>query len=74
MSRDHTDIVLPANGLPADVSIADCDDHADRSGHVQEAAGLPAAHWTSWKCRHCGHVNRGTDSSLFCESCGTPRG
>ncbi len=27
-----------------------------------------------WTCRHCGHVNRGTDSSLFCESCGTPRG
>jgi len=26
-----------------------------------------------WTCRHCGHVNRGTDSSLLCEKCGTPR-
>lgn len=26
-----------------------------------------------WKCRWCGHQNRGTDSSLFCEQCGTNR-
>lgn len=27
----------------------------------------------AWKCRFCGHANRGTDSSLFCEKCETPR-
>jgi hypothetical protein len=26
-----------------------------------------------WTCRWCGHRNRGTDSSLHCEQCGTPR-
>jgi rubrerythrin len=26
-----------------------------------------------WVCKWCGHVNRGTDSSLFCEKCETPR-
>lgn len=23
-----------------------------------------------WTCRYCGHTNRGTDSTHFCESCG----
>ena len=27
----------------------------------------------SWKCRFCDHRNRGTDSSLLCEKCETPR-
>jgi hypothetical protein len=27
-----------------------------------------------WICKHCGHSNRGTDSSLLCENCSTPRG
>lgn len=26
-----------------------------------------------WTCRWCGHVNRGTDSTLFCEKCGATR-
>jgi hypothetical protein len=26
-----------------------------------------------WICRLCGHTNRGTDSSHFCEKCGCHR-
>ena len=26
-----------------------------------------------WTCRWCGHTNRGTDSSRFCEQCGASR-
>lgn len=39
---------------------------------VSEGLVALATGW-EWVCRHCGHVNRGTDSSLFCEACGTPR-
>jgi hypothetical protein len=39
-----------------------------RRAHPQARSG------PSWTCRHCRHVNRGTDSSAFYESCGTPRG
>jgi rubrerythrin len=34
--------------------------------------GAMSTGW-EWTCKWCGHVNRGTDSSLLCEKCGTPR-
>ncbi len=40
---------------------------------MAENLDLLAALWTWW-CKHCSHINRGTDSSLLCEACGTPRG
>jgi rubrerythrin len=42
-------------------------DRKMRIVYTNEATG-----W-EWTCRHCGHVNRGTDSSAFCEKCETPR-
>jgi rubrerythrin len=39
-----------------------------RRAHAQTRSG------PSWTCRHCGHVNRGTDSRLCCGRCDTPQG
>ena len=42
--------------------------------HARMTWPEPLAETFEWVCHWCGHRNRGTDSSLFCENCETPRG
>jgi hypothetical protein len=64
------EITKPGKGRIRDTT----DEHR---GEAYQFLGVkaPKAEPTGWEwtCRWCGHANRGTDSSLFCEKCGTPR-